>query len=163
MYARKAYDGQRKKQGRSQFRRVNLRSRGVLCHFILLLLEPAFLVEGDIGVATVEDSLVATRRLADVSEGLDDAKTKFLSLLRLVYRDVLDVSHGAKSAEELALNEKGADSNDGVGVDVEDDDGKVRVRCGAHCIELSHPSTFPRVCDDCKDGENGEVTAGMVG
>jgi hypothetical protein len=37
------------------------------------------------------------------------------------------------------------------------------VRGGAHCIELGHPSTFSEVCSDCKDGENGEVTAGMVG
>jgi len=163
MYWRQAYDGQRKEQGRSQFRRVNLRSRGVLCHFILLLLETAFLVEGDVGVAAVEDGFVTTRGLADVGESLDDAKTEFLSLLRLVYRNVLDVSDGAKSAEELALNEKRSDSHDLVGVDVEDDDGKVSVRCGAHGIELGQPSTFSGVCNDCEDGENGEVTAVMVG
>ena len=116
----------------------------------------------DVGIAAVENGLVATSGFADVSEGLDDAEPKFLSLLGLVDRDVLDVTDRAKSAEKLALDEKGADGDDRVRLDVKDDDREVRVGCRAHGIELSDPRMLTGICDHGQDGKDGKVATVVV-
>ena len=116
----------------------------------------------DVGIAAVENGLVATGGLADVSEGLDDAEPEFLSLLGFVDRDVLDVTDGAKSAEKLALDEKGADGDDRVRLDVKDDDRKVCVGCCAHGIELSDPRLLSGICHHGQYGKDGEVATVVV-
>jgi len=65
-------------------------------------------------VAAVENGFIAASGLADVSEGLYDAETEFLALLALVDSNVLNVTDGAKAAEELALDKESSDGDDGV-------------------------------------------------
>jgi hypothetical protein len=116
----------------------------------------------DIGVAAVQDGLVATAVLANVREGLDDALTKLFALLGLVDGNVLDVTDGAETAEELALDEDAADTDDAVAGVVDDDEGVV---CPGHCahgVELVHPGGFTEVVDDGEDGEDIEMTAFVV-
>ena len=115
-----------------------------------------------VAIAAVENRLVAAAVLADSSEGLDDAQAKLLALLALVDGDVLDVADGAEPAEELALDEDGADGDDAVGRAVDDDDGVVGAGRRAEGVELRAPGVLAGVCDDGEDGEDVEVAALVV-
>lgn len=86
-----------------------------MCHFQSSPLEAAFDVESFVGLATVEDALVAADVLRDVVEGLDDAQPKFLALLVLGHGDVLDVTDQAHVVDELALDDDGPRPHDGAG------------------------------------------------
>lgn len=96
-------------------------------------------------------------------ERLDDADAQLLPLLLLVDRNILDVPHAAEPAEELALDEQRAGADDAVRLLVDDDERVVRVRRGAHGIELGDPGGFAEVGRDGEDGEDGEVAAPVVG
>lgn len=54
--------------------------------------KPALYIEALVGLAAVEDALVAADLLCDVVEGLDDAQAELLALLVLCDGDVLDVA-----------------------------------------------------------------------
>lgn len=95
-------------------------------------------------------------------EGLDDALTELLALLILVDGNVLNVTDGTETAEELAFDEDTADANDAVAGVIDDDEGIVRAGYCAHGVELVHPGCFAEVVDDGKNGENIEVTAFVV-
>lgn len=95
-------------------------------------------------------------------EGLDDALTKLFALLVLVDGNVLDVTDGAETAEELALDEDTADADDAVAGVVDDDEGVVCLGHCAHGVELVHPGVFTEVFDDGEDGEDVEMTAFVV-
>ena len=115
-----------------------------------------------IGVAAVQDGLVATTVLTNVRESLDDALTEFFALLALVDGNVFNVPDAAETAEELAFNENAADTDDTVTGIVDDDEGIVCFWDGAHGVELVHPGCFTEVVDDGKHGEDVEVTAFVV-
>ena len=115
-----------------------------------------------VAIAAVQNRLVAAAVLANSSERLDDAQPKLLALLALVDGDVLDVADGAEPAEELALDEDGADGDDAVGRAVDDDDGVVGARRRAEGVELRAPGVLAGVCDDGEDGEDVEVAALVV-
>lgn len=67
-------------------------------------LEAALDIEALVGLAAVEDALVAADLFGDRVEGLDDAQAKFLALLVLRDRNVLDVADQAHVVDELALD-----------------------------------------------------------
>lgn len=67
-------------------------------------LEAALDVEALVGLAAVEDALVAADLFGDRVEGLDDAQAEFLALLVLRHGDVLDVPDQAHVVDELALD-----------------------------------------------------------
>lgn len=81
-------------------------------------------------------------------ESLDDTETKLLALLGFINGDVFYVTDTAKTTEELALDEDGADSNDLVARLVEDDDGEVCARVCAHGVELVDPRCLAKVIDN---------------
>lgn len=62
-------------------------------------LEAALDVEALVGLAAVEDGLVAANLLGNEVEGLDQPKSQFLSLLILRDRDVFDVGDGAETVD----------------------------------------------------------------
>lgn len=76
--------------------------------------EPALDVEALVGVAAVEDALVAANLLGDVVEGLDQAEAELLALLVLGDGDVLDVADLAQAVDEFVLDNQGAGSHDRV-------------------------------------------------
>lgn len=78
-----------------------------------------------IGIAAVQDGLVAPIVLTDVREGLDDALTELLALLALVDGNVLNVTDATETAEELAFDEDATDANDAVAGVVDEDEGVV--------------------------------------
>ena len=102
-------------------------------------------------IVTVENRLVAPTVLADARQRLDDAQAELLALLVCVDGDVLDVADAAEPAEELALHKERADTDDTVRLLVDDDDGEVRPRHGAHGVELRGPGCRTGVVDDGED------------
>lgn len=108
-------------------------------------------IRTDVGVAAVQDSFVAPAVFTDTCQRPDDPQPKLLALLILVDGNVLDVANAAKPAEELALDEDGADSDDTVGVLVDNDDSVVGARCGTACLELRAPRFLAWVRDDGED------------
>lgn len=58
--------------------------------------EPALDVEALVGVAAVEDGLVAADLFGDEVEGLDDAEAELLALLVAGDGNVFDVADGTK-------------------------------------------------------------------
>lgn len=151
-------------------------------HLILLLLETALLVErcnetsqhlssntitcADrrtyIVIAAVKDCLVAPAVLADIRERLDDPQPELLPLLALVDCDILNVADAAETSEELAFNEDAADGDDSVCRFVDDDERVVRVRCGAHGVELRLPCCLAWVGRHGEDAEDVEVATAVV-
>jgi len=111
----------------------------IFCHLVLFLLIAALIVEGYIGVTAVKNSLIASAVLTNVRESLDDAETQLLALLALVHGNVLNVTDTAETAEELALDEDGANAYDRIGRLVDEHDRVVGVRRGAHSIEANGP------------------------
>jgi hypothetical protein len=63
--------------------------------------EPALDVETLVGVAAVENALVAADLGGDVVEGLDEAQAKLLALLILCDGDVFDVADVAKAVNAI--------------------------------------------------------------
>ena len=63
--------------------------------------EAALDVEALVGLAAVEDALVAADLLGDVVEGLDKAEAELLALLVPGDGDVLDVSDGAEAVDAV--------------------------------------------------------------
>lgn len=63
--------------------------------------EPALDVEALVGVAAVEDALVAANLLGDVVEGLDQAEAELLALLILGDGDVFDVADLAQAVDAV--------------------------------------------------------------
>ena len=113
-------------------------------------------------ITAVQDRLITPAVLADRRQRLDDPQPELLALLGRVHGDVLDVAHAAEPAEELALDEDGADGDDAVGRAVDNDDGVVGARGRAEGVELRAPSVLAGVCDDGEDGEDVEVAALVV-
>ena len=64
-----------------------------------------------VAVAAVQDGLVRSKALADTGQGLDDPQSQLLSLLGLVHRDILDMSHCSQTPQELLLHEHASSSN----------------------------------------------------
>lgn len=115
-----------------------------------------------IGVAAVQDGLVATVVLTDVCEGLYDAQSEFFALLALVDGNVLDVPDAAETTKELAFDEDGADTYDTVAGIVDDDEGVVCIGEGTHGMELVHPGCFTKVVDDGEDGEDIKLATFVI-
>lgn len=63
--------------------------------------ESALDVEALVGVAAVEDALVAANLLGDVVEGLDQAEAELLALLVLGDGDVFDVADLAQAVDAV--------------------------------------------------------------
>jgi hypothetical protein len=63
--------------------------------------ESALDVEAFVGVAAVEDALVAANLLGDVVEGLDQAEAELLALLVLGDGDVFDVTDGPEAVDAI--------------------------------------------------------------
>lgn len=63
--------------------------------------ESALDVEAFVGVAAVEDALVAANLLGDVVEGLDQAEAELLALLILGDGDVFDVADLAQAVDAV--------------------------------------------------------------
>lgn len=63
--------------------------------------ESALDVEAFVGVAAVEDALVAANLLGDVIEGLDQAEAELLALLVLGDSDVFDVADFAQAVDAV--------------------------------------------------------------
>lgn len=63
--------------------------------------ESALDVEAFVGVAAVEDALVAANLLGDVIEGLDQAEAELLALLVLGDGDVFDVADFAQAVDAV--------------------------------------------------------------
>lgn len=63
--------------------------------------EAALDVEALVGLAAVEDALVAAHLLSDVVEGLDEAQTEFLALLVAGDGDVFDVTNGTEGVDAV--------------------------------------------------------------
>jgi hypothetical protein len=63
--------------------------------------ETALDVETFVGLAAVQDTLVAADLLGDVVERLDDSETELLALLVLCDGDILDVADGAKAVNAV--------------------------------------------------------------
>ena len=95
-------------------------------------------------------------------ERLNDALTEFFALLALVYGNVLNVPDEAKTAQELAFNEDGANANDAVTRIVDDDEGVVYPGDDTHGLELLHPGFFTEVVDDGKHSEDIKVATLVV-
>lgn len=68
--------------------------------------EAALDVEALVGLAAVEDALVAVDILGDVVEGLDEAQAELLALLVARDGNVLDVPDGAEAVDAV-WGEKG--------------------------------------------------------
>jgi len=100
---------------------------GVFHHLDLLEFIAALLVEGDIGLAAVQDSLIRTHTLADSGERLDNPQAKFLSLHALIDGNIFDMPDSTETANELTLEEDGADTDEGVGGTVNDNNGEIRL------------------------------------
>lgn len=73
------------------------------------------------------------------------------------------MSGPAKSSHELAFNEQGADTDDGVRGAVENDKGEVCFGRSAHGRELGAPGGFSRVGHLTENGEDCEMTARIIG
>lgn len=86
-------------------------------------------------------------------ERINDAYPQLLPLLLLIDRDILDVPHAPEPAQELALDEQRARADDAVRRLVHDDERVVRLRRGAHGLELRDPGGLAEVGGD---GEHGE-------
>ena len=65
--------------------------------------EAALDVEPLVGLAAVEDGLVAADLLGDEVEGLDEAEAELLALLVAGDGDVLDVADGAEAVDAAGL------------------------------------------------------------
>lgn len=76
--------------------------------------ESALDVEALVGVAAVEDALVAANLFGDEIEGLDESEAELLALLVLGDGNVLDVADLAQAVDELVLDYQGASSHDRV-------------------------------------------------
>lgn len=63
--------------------------------------EAAFDVEAFVGLATVEDALVAANFVGDVIECLDQAETKLLALLILGDCNIFDVSNVSEAVNAV--------------------------------------------------------------
>ena len=116
----------------------------------------------DVGLAAVENGLVAAHVLGDVCEGLYDAEAELLSLHLTGDGDVLDVSDAAEPAQKFALNKDAASANDSIGFAGDDDEDVVRRGLAAHGIELSRPRFCAHVWRLGQHGEHGEVPALVV-
>lgn len=71
----------------------------VVSHLEPRPLETALDVEALVGLAAVEDGLVAADLVGNKVEGLDQPKTQLLPLLILCDGDVFDVSDGAEAVD----------------------------------------------------------------
>lgn len=80
---------------------LTLGSVVVMGHLQTGLSEPALDVKARVGLAAVEDALVAADFLGDVVEGLDEAEAKLLALLVLGHGDVLDVSDRSHAVDAV--------------------------------------------------------------
>jgi hypothetical protein len=65
--------------------------------------EAALDVEPFVGLAAVEDALVAADLLGDEVEGLDEAEAELLALLVAGDSDILDVADGAETVDAAGL------------------------------------------------------------
>ncbi len=68
----------------------------VVCHLEPSAAEAALHIEALVGLAAVEDRLVAANLLGDEVEGLDQAQAELLALLVLGDGDIFDVSDEAE-------------------------------------------------------------------
>lgn len=75
----------------------------VVRHLEAGALEAALDVEALVGLAAVEDGLVAADALGDVVEGLDEAQAQLLALLVLGDGDVLDVADQAEVVDAVCV------------------------------------------------------------
>lgn len=95
--------------------------RGIFYHFYLFLFVAALFIEWYIPFVAVQNRLVGTFTLANRCQCLYDAETKFFALLTLIHHDVFNVSHQAYTALELELHEYGTQTDDLIGLLVDDD------------------------------------------
>ena len=65
--------------------------------------EAALDVEALVGLAAVEDGLVAADLLGDEVERLDEAQAELLALLVLRHRDVLDVAYETQAVDTVLV------------------------------------------------------------
>lgn len=70
-------------------------------HFEAGFPEAALDVEALVGLAAVEDGLVAADLFGDEVEGLDQAETKFLALLVFGDGDILDMADEPKTVDTV--------------------------------------------------------------
>jgi hypothetical protein len=63
--------------------------------------EAALDIETFVGLAAVQDALVAADLLGDVIERLDDSETELLALLVLCDGNIFDVADGAKGVDAV--------------------------------------------------------------
>lgn len=68
--------------------------------------ESALDVEAFVGVAAVEDALVAANLFGDEIEGLDESEAELLALLVLGDGNVLDVADLAQAVDAVEENER---------------------------------------------------------
>ena len=80
----------------------------VMCHLQAGPSEAALDVEALVGLAAVQDSLVAANLLGDVVERLDDAQAQLLALLVLGNGDVLDMAYEAEAVDAVVENTRSA-------------------------------------------------------
>ena len=73
----------------------------VVSHLQTSAAETALDVEALVGLATVEDGLVAADLLGDVVEGFDEAQAELLALLVASDGNVFDVSYGAQAVDAV--------------------------------------------------------------
>jgi len=139
---------------------------GVFDHLNFFEFVSALLVEGDISLTAVQDSLVRSHALADRGERLDNPQPKLLPLHALINGNILDMSDGAEAANELALEEDSANTNERVRGAINDDDGEIRlgrwgVRLGR--VELGEVLLVASVWCLSEHRKELEVTAVIVG
>lgn len=80
---------------------ITLRSLVIVRHLQAGAPKPALDVEPLVGLAAVEDGLVAPRLRGNVVERLDQPQAQLLALLVLGHRDVLDVSDRAEVVDAV--------------------------------------------------------------
>ena len=124
-------------------------------HFEASAAEAALDVEALVGLAAVEDALVAADALGDVVEGLDQAQAELFALLVLGHGDVLDVAYQAQPVYELALHDDGARADDRRGL-VAHHEHVVRVVARRHEVVPRVELVLRRLADRREDPQGGK-------
>ena len=102
-------------------------------------------VHTHITIQTISGNLEAPHPVADPTEYLHETQPDMPTLLHPVDHNVFKPPDRPETVGELPLNDNGSSGNDSVCPRVDDDDGEIRARHGAHVVELQNPRLLARV------------------
>ena len=126
-----------------------------MCHLKPCSSVSTFHIETFVRLAAIQYALIASHLLCQIVQSLYKSQSQFLALLVFGNCDIFDVAHETEAVDELALNDHGTCTDDGV-LAVADYEDIVSVVARGHEVVSLVEFRETRFADSSQDSERRE-------